>query len=254
MTGEARRTLWGVAIAAAYVAVVLLMTGAPSRPLFDVGGGPAPYKWSCPPTSFAATNQPPLGATHQLPLAATGTAAASVSSNDGQAAVVFKDGSFPPHGRDRSVEIKIAPSCPDPLGPPPPGLRYDGNAYMVTATNKSSGAPAELKTPATVVLQFPILATTLLRRDGNAWTDLKATPVAVSLQIFQTTDRLGLFVTAGPPVTGTPRKGKNFPAAIVISAGAALAAVVAGLIARRRARSRSGAGPAKRDRRTPQKR
>ena len=242
MNAKTRQAAWGLILAIAYVAVALWTTG-PSRPLFD-GGAPLQYRWVCPPGAFAATNQPAQKGNQTLPLTATGTGAASIATADGQAAVVPKDGTFAPRHGDTKVVVNIVPSCATPLGPPPAGRRYDGNAYAFTATYEPSGVDAKLTQPATIVLQFPIVATTLLRRDGNSWTDLKASPISVSLQIFTTTSTLGTFVAAGPPLdTGLGPK-KKFPAAIVISIGAAVAAVVAGLFARMRAkRRRSKTGP-----------
>jgi hypothetical protein len=234
-----RRVLWGLVALGAYVAVAVWSPGSPSRPLFDVSGPPPPYRWVNPPAQYAVGNVKPEGTTHDLILGGAGSDAASIATGDGQAAIVLKEGSFAPKAGEKAVLVKIDPLDPGTIGPVPTGLRYDGNAYRIIAAYKKSGVEATLMQPATVVLSFPIVATQLFRRDANVWTDLKANPVSVSLQIFATTTQLGAFVAAGPPLaSGTPKTGGKFPAALVISLGAAVAAVIAGLVARLRARKR----------------
>jgi len=245
-----RRALWGLAALVAYVAVAVWMPGSPSRPLFDAVGPPQPYKWVNPPPEFASGNQKPESVSHDVVLGPSGSDAASVATGDGQAAIVLREGTFAARSGQKAVVMKIDPLDPAPIGPPPQGLRYDGNAYRFTATYKQSGQDATLTQEATVVLQFPIVATTLLRLDGSTWTDLKANPVSVSLQIFSKTDKLGVFTAAGPPLdTRSPAK-KKFPAALAISLGAAVAAVVAGLIARTRARKHRRDAPKEKGRRS----
>jgi hypothetical protein len=220
------------------VAVAVWSPGSPTRPLFDVTGPPAPYRWVNPPPEYATGNLKPEGTTHDLVLGPAGSDASSIATGDGQAAIVLKEASFAARQGETAVVVKIDPLDPATIGTPPTGSRYDGNAYRFLAAYKKSGVEAKLAQGATVVLQFPIVATKLLRRDGTVWTDLKANPVSVSLQVFATSTQLGVFVAAGPPIpSGEPKKGK-FPAALVISLGAAAAAVVAGLIARTRARKR----------------
>jgi len=234
-----RRALWGAVALGAYIAVVVWMPGSPSRPLFDVSGPPPPYRWVNPPAQFATGNSKPESTTHDLILGAVGSDAASIATGDGQAAMILKEGAFAPRKGETTVVFRIDPLDPATIGVPPSGLRYDGNAYRFLAAYKKSGVEAKLVQPASVVLQFPIVATALLRRDGNAWTDLKASPLSVSLQVFATTTQLGVFVAAGPPIpTETPKSKRKFPAALVISLGAAGAAVIAGLFARTRARKR----------------
>jgi hypothetical protein len=232
-----RRALIGAAVLAAYVAVALAIPGAPSRPLFDIQGPPEPYRWVDPPPEFAQGNKSPEGTAHDLALGASGSEAASIATADGQAAVVLKEKTFAPRSGEKFVVIRIDPLDPAPIGPPPSGLRYDGNAYRFVAAYKRSGEEAALTQAATIVLQFPLVSTHLYRRDGAVWTDLKANPVSVSLQIFANSDRFGTFVAAGPPIKDS-RPKKGFPTAIVISVGSGVAAVVAGLVTRMRGRTR----------------
>ena len=238
MSTARKRIAIGVVVVATYAVMALVVSGPAVRPLFDSLGPAAPYRWITPPTAFAATNQRPDSHTQTLPLGKGGSSAATISTGDGQASVIFRDGAFAPKSGETAVVIKIVPSDPIPIGPAPAGFRYDGNAYTFTATYKKSGADATPTSAATIVLEFPLVATKLYRRDGAVWTDTKATPVATSLQIFSTSLRLGTFVAAGPPLNGKIPKKSNFPTALVISVAAAFAAVVAGLVARLRARNR----------------
>ena len=246
-----RRAMIGAALLATYVAVALLMPGGPARPVFDSIGTPQPYKWVNPPPEFAQGNQKPAGTVHDLVLGASGSAAASIATPDGQAAAVFKEGTFAAKKGETAIAVRIDPLDAATIGPPPSGMRFDGNAYRFIAAYKKSGEEATLTQKATVVLQFPLVSTTLLRRDGNAWTDLKANPVSVSLQIFANSDQLGTFVAAGPPLPDqTPKKA--FPTALVISVAAGAAAVIAGLFTRMRTNKRKR--EREREKGTPKKR
>jgi hypothetical protein len=217
-------------VVGAYVAAVALsMSGGwPARLLFDGVGPPNPYAWVSPPPDRAANNQKPQSARQSVKLTAEGSSGLSVSTPDGQASLVAPKGAYPPTAGQGSVLITITPSDPAPLGPPPADLVYQGNAYTFDAGYQPSGDPAALGQPVSVLLQYPIHATVILRRDGQTWTRLKSTPVPASLQIFADTTKLGVFVAAGPkPAT----KPNLLP---YISGGAILLAGVAGLIARRR--------------------
>jgi hypothetical protein len=220
---------WGAIFVAAYVATVALsMSGGwPARLLFDGVGPPNPYAWVSPPPDRVATNQKPQSARRTAKLTAAGSPGLSVSTPDGQAALVAPKGAFPPAAGQPSVLITITPSDPAHLGPPPAGLLYQGNAYTFDARYQRSGDPAPLVQPVSVLLQYPVHATVILRRDGQTWTPLKSTPVPASLQVFGDTTKIGVLVAAGPkPAT----KRNLLP---YISGGAILLAAVGGLIARR---------------------
>jgi len=238
-----RRILAGAAIAAAYVAVALWLPGATSRPLYDITG-PQPYHWVKPPPEFAPTNQKAESGSLSITLTSAGSDAATISTADAQASLIVKEATFAPRAGESKVVAKIEALDPATLGVGPPAdQRFDGNAYRIVAAYRQSGAEAKFQKPGTIVLQFPLLATKLLRLDGTTWTDLKATPVTAQLQIFSNTDRVGTFVATGPPIDLKGPKKKSFPTALVISLGAAVTAVVAGLFARMRAQKRKPAKP-----------
>jgi hypothetical protein len=243
-----RRLAFGVAAASAYVTVVVAGVGpVPVRPLYDGLAPPVPYRYVTPPDEFKDSNEPPLPARQEVELTDLGSAAASIATDDGQAAIVLREGSIAPKPGERRALVEITPLDPERVGPPPDGLQYDGNAYRYRVTYASSGTEAALATPVTVVLRFPAFATGLFRRDRNRWADMQATPVAASLQVFADTPRLGMFVAAGPHTKS------NRALLIGIASGvAALTAIAAALLARRardQKRRRRSRRPPKRSRR-----
>ena len=239
MTGTSWRIGTGLAILVVYGLVALRLSAPPIRPMFEGQGAPQ-YNWVNPPPQFAPTNKRPEAAAKDLPLAARGSAADVVTTGDGQASAIFREGAFPARPRETAVAVRIDPIDPASVAPPPKGYFHDGNAYRVTAMYQRSGIQALPRTPVTIVLQYAIHATKLLRRDATVWSSLNGTLATTSLQIFGTSSTLGVFVADRPPLGSIGPK--PFPAAIVISVGAAIAAVVAGLIARYGSRRRRSSG------------
>jgi len=130
-------------------------------------------------------------------------------------------------GLDGLVQIRIVPQDPASGSPPPPGLRFDGNIYAVAGFYTLSRKPVTLRKPVSVVLRYPLHATTLLRRTDSQWRPLQAETVPSTLQIFATTDALGRFVAAAPI---QPPAGSVWAP----YAAAGLLLVLAALIVRRR--------------------
>ena len=244
-----RRLAVGVGIAAVYAAVVLAGVGpVPVRPLYDGLAPPQPYRYVNPPDEFKDSNEPPLTARREVELTDLGSAAASIATDDGQAALVLKEGSVAPKAGEKTVRVEIAPLDPERIGPAPDGLTYDGNAYRFTVTYPAGGTAAAISSPVTVVLRFPAFATKLFRREGRSWVDMQATPVIASLQVFADSSAVGVFVAAGPHTTS-----RRTLWIALASGGAAVAGIAAALIARRsreQRRKRSRRVP-KAQRRTP---
>ncbi len=205
----------------------------PVRPLYDGVAPPLPYRWIHPPANLAAGNQAPEPGTGTITFAPDGSASASVLTNDAQAGLIFSRGGVAPRPGVTSARASIVPVDPNSVAPPPPGLRFDGNAYRMEA-RYSTGEPVALLRPVTPVLRYPVHATVLLRSDGRGWVPLDGSKrVEESLQVFARSDQLGVFVAAGPAgPAGTPW--------IAYAAGGAgvIAAAAAFLLARRRARRR----------------
>lgn len=225
-----RRALWGAAALAGYAGAVAV-TGALGlvvvRPLFDGLAPPAPYRYVNPPPDVEDPGEPPEPFTGTLAFGPEGSEARSIMTPDGQAFVVFAQGALAPREGEGSVEVVFTPLDPNRLGEPPEGLRFDGNAYRIEARYEGSKAPASLTQDVTVVLRYPVHATTLLRTSGRAWRRISTKPSPAGLQLFAETADLGTFVAAGPQVGG------GFPYWTLPAGAAGAAAVVAGLLSRR---------------------
>jgi hypothetical protein len=231
-----RGVRWGIAAAAAYLAVAALIGGpGPVRPLYDSFAPPGPYRWVKPPRSLATTNQRPLSARQEIGLSPTGSFGVSVATQDVQAAVVFKKDAFAPRAGEIDVVVLIEPLDPATIGAPPDGERYDGNAYRVTATYPVSGDTAALRVRATIVLRFPSSASSLLTRIGSRWRPISSSVVPQSLEIYGDAPALGEFVAAGVEHAG----GGGFPWIVVSIGGAAAAALTAVAVRRIKRRPRA---------------
>lgn len=200
-----RALVWGAVVAVVYIAAALLAQhGMPLRPLFDGLAPPAPYRWVKPPSELRDGNQQPLGAKQDLALTRDGNEEASIATLDSQATLIVPRGAFV-SAKDKSVHVEVTPKDPTPFGKPPSRLSYSGNAYDITATFRPSGTPASPSDTVTILLSYPIHATKILQRTGNAWTALPTTSVPAALQVFAKTKALGAVVAAGPAVSGSLR-------------------------------------------------
>ena len=242
---SARRLIWGLLAVGAYLAIAIGLAGnGPILPLYDTGPLPsAPYRWVKPPPEFTTGNIPPEGTKQEVAMTDIGTVAAQVITPDGQAVLALRDGSFAPRLGEIAVLVEIQPLDPAAVDQPPPEVRYDGNAYRITATYAKEGAAAALVNPATVVLRSPLGGTRLLRhQEGVGWIETSAQPVAASLQVFGETDTLGTFAAA------QTMHSKPFPW-VWVSVGASVVAIGAGWFAAGYLRKRKRARAPRRDRR-----
>ncbi len=205
-----RWLVWGVAVAVLYLLSGLaVVEHLPVRLLYDGLAPLAPYRWVRPPASHFGRNEAPLSGTGTIQISATGSEAVSLATDDGQAAlIVFKDAVDPRRG-EAVAEVAFTPLDPDSVAPPLPGRRFDGNAYRIEGAYRTSHAAVVLRKSATVVLRYPSEATELWRYDGTQWTVVRkeAGVVDASLQIYASTDQLGIFVAAAPPGGSRPALG-----------------------------------------------
>ena len=243
MGGRRWATAWallgGVAATALYLAAgMYVWARIPVRLLYEGEAPPPPYRWVRPPANLPEPNQPPESGAGAIPLTPNGSQSASVLTDDGQAAVIFRFGAIAPRAGATTVTVTIVPLDPAPLSPPPPGLRVDGNAYRMEAAYQG-GPPISLTQPVTVVLRYPRHATMLLRSTGDGWSRLDAHIVAGALQIFASTDHLGVFIAAAP-MTSPPVAWLGY-----VAGGAAALGVLAAVAARALGRRR-GAGARRR--------
>ncbi|MEX2555771.1 MAG: hypothetical protein WEB06_09075 [Actinomycetota bacterium] len=242
---RARRLVWGLLAVGAYLVIAIGLAGnGPVLPLYDSGPLPIePYRWVKPPPEFATGNIPPEGTKQEAAMTDIGTVAAQVITPEGQAVIALREGSFTPRLGEIAVLVEIRPLDPATFGEPPEGVRYDGNAYRITATYAKEGAPAALANPGTVILRSALGGTRLLRhQEGEGWIEISAQPVAASLQVFGETNALGVFVAA------QTIHAKPFPW-VWVSAGASVVAIGAGWFAAGRIRERKLSRAPRRDRR-----
>jgi len=160
----ARRTAWvGVAATALYLVAVALGRLHAGALLYDGEGPLPPYRWISPPPDLAADSHRPASGTGSIKLGALEAMPGDASTGDEQAAITFAEGAVAMRPGEPAVNVRLAPLDPRTVAPAPRGLRFDGNAYRITARYATSGRPAALVKPVTVVLRFPVHATVLLR-------------------------------------------------------------------------------------------
>ncbi|SRR5579875_231833 len=235
-----RSTAWsGVAIVALYLVAVALAPPQPGARLLYDGPVPlAPYRWVSPPPDLAAANQPPSSGTAAITLGAIESMPGDASTEDEQAAITVPDGAIPLRPGERAATVRLVPLDPRAIAPAPRGLKFDGNAYDITASYARSGRPVRLTKSATVVLRYPVHATALLRARAGGWIRLRATRFPMTQQLAGATDRLGVFVAAAPA---------GFAAAGLWVWGASLLAIAAVLSAAAALRARRRRGTRRED-------
>lgn len=190
----------GFAAAMLYLVVApVVWRTVPVRILYEGDAPVPPYRWVRPPAGLAGTNEPPETGTGAIAIAASTSRPGSITTGDGQALVVFPEGSIEARAGETRVDVRITPLGPSTIAPPPSGLRIDGNAYRIEGVYVPSGRPITLRQPATVIVRYPIHATELLRFSASRWTNLKGHTVSATLQVFAPTDQLGVFAAAASP-------------------------------------------------------
>jgi len=197
---RARTLAWGGVAALGYLLVVIASQRAgltPLLPLFDGLAPTTPYRWVAPPPEFRATNESPLPGSASLALTPAGSDPLSITTGDGQAAIIIAINVVEPRAGETEVKVTITPLDPGPVVPQ--ALRHfvNGNAYRFDATYGVSGAPAVFKKPVTILLRYPTHATDLWRSGEPEWTKLAATVFPTTLQLYAETSALGTFVLTG---------------------------------------------------------
>jgi hypothetical protein len=241
----------GVALVAAYL-VAVLVTGAlrqdGARPLFD-GFAPAPsYQFVDPPPFFASGNTRPGDVARSIALDRSGSAAAGVSTPDGQFVIDLARGAVAPRVGASSVAVTITPTAPKRLAPVPGGGRPDGNAYHLDMRYEPGGeAVTEFAKPGTMLVQTPEVWSALLHsRDGAAWAPVAARSVGSngsSMSAELTAPGYYLATTTLPELAAVSSNGSSRASSIVLGVVVAIVALALFGIAFAVTRRRGSAQP-----------
>lgn len=172
------------------------------RVLYDGMMPLPPYQWVRPPANFPHENKPPETGAGTVRLTASGSDSGAITTGDDQAAVLFARDAIASRSGETVVKVTIQPLDPATVGPPPAGVTFDGNAYLIEAIYGASQAPVQLRKPATVALRFPAIGTQVLRWNGSAWIALRSTAIPPAMQDIADSDPLGIFVAAAPRQQG----------------------------------------------------
>jgi hypothetical protein len=197
---RARPLAWGGVAVLGYLLVVLVSHRAgltPLLPLFDGLAPTTPYRWVAPPPEFRATNERPSTSGAGLALTPTGSDPLSITTGDGQAAIIIAINVVEPRAGETEVKVTITPLDPGAVVPKNLQRFVNGNAYRLEAAYGRSGAPAVFKKPVTILLRYPTHATDMWRSGEPEWTKLAATVFPTTLQLYAETSTLGTFILTG---------------------------------------------------------
>jgi hypothetical protein len=247
-------------VAAAYAALAAWsghLSPLARRPVLDGLVPPTPYRWVEPPPELASTNVAPDGQRFDVPLGASGSETAVLTTDDAQLSVILAEGSFAAEPEQLSVEVRVEPLAASAVTAPEPPTRILGNVYLVQATYRPSGEPAPLEVEARVVLVYPLLAgdhgghEVLVSRRGTTWTAVDTNDLASIQQVDGPVEALGYLAVGGQPAAApTPTPGSasgddGAPVAtfVIVAALVVLViGVVAALLPGRSSRPAAGAG------------
>ena len=206
-----------------------------NRGLYDGISPMPPYQWARPPRELARDNRPPQPGRAVLDLDAAGRSPGSVATGDGQCTVIFNDGAVAAAPNDRTLVVTITPLDPAAVAPPPPGMRFDGNACRFEAVYGGSGAAPRYRRTLTLVLRYASGGTEIVRAVPGAppaWQPLKTIRYAGHLHLLVgDIASLGTFASVAP--AGTPYV-QPVPWGVYGAAAAAAGGAIALAMARRR--------------------
>lgn len=232
-----RRTAgWGALAAAVYLGAALLSAAAGLRllPIYDGLDEHPPYRWVRPPVGGLDAGAP-AGARQVVPVGLHGSERTAVATADGQAVALLPAGALTASPGDDGVAVELRPLDPGGLGDPPPGMRFEGNAYRLTGRSGSAGRPAPLRLPAVVTLRYPAHADTLLWWRAGRWEPMPTGAVPPAQELYADVTTWGTVVAAAPD----PGTGRRDPRPAIVVSVAALAVALVTRARRRRAASQA---------------
>jgi hypothetical protein len=219
-----------LAVATGLYLVAALVTVGPEgrqlRPLYEGIGPSAPYRWVSPPSAFKASNVAPVAVSESIDLTSSGTPEEPAGSGDGQLVLTLPAGAIPPSSGHTSVVISVAPVDPGKLGPLPPGLYSDGNAYKVTAEYLPGRVSIPMAAqPVDAVLRTPVTSAELLTSpDGKTWSRIPDQHIPNQAAVSTSFTAFGYLLAAAnvPLVTNPSSSG----AGLLLVVGLGIAAVL----------------------------
>jgi hypothetical protein len=235
------RLLWGLGVAGLYLlAAALAHREMPFvRILYDGLAPLPPYRWVHAPPGLQSDPRPPEPGAATVPWTPSGSPAVTVTTGDGQCTVILKAAAVAPRGRPAAVRVEIAPLDAGRVAPPPPGFRFDSNAYRIDVRYEPSGSPVLLRSPATVLLRAATGATQMVRWSGSRWTaEVRSIGYPLSVVLVDTRD-LGTFALIVPHTSRAARARPWEQAALPL---AVLALALLGALCLYRTRRRAPRG------------
>lgn len=222
-----RPVLIAVATVAYLVAAWMVAPG-----FYDGFTPPQPYNWVSPPPQAVAGNLQPRSGHLEIKVLGGVSDANSAFTDDGQVVIGFLPGAFDVTGKT-TITIDITPES---TFPPPDGLHFATNVYLVTAD-------APLVSAANLVLRYsdlvPAPSFVYLATDPNGpWKNISAGSESQPFTLQTSTKQLGYFA-AGYPAGATSISpsvsSKLLPIGVaVLIVGVLLAGIPLAMIRRRR--------------------
>lgn len=217
----------GVFAAAVLAATVLVVPGPArlGRGLYDGFTPLPPYQWVHPPRELARDNRPPQAGRATRDLDPAGRSAGAVATGDAQCTVIFNDGSIAAGPLGQTITVTVTPLDPAALGPPPAGMRFDGNACRFEAVYGKTGVVPLYRRTVTVVLRYATAANEIVRAapgEGRPWQPIRTVQYAGHLHLL-VADVAALGTFAPATAAGTPYVSRTTWAPYVVAAFVAFA-------------------------------
>lgn len=237
----------GVALASAYVVVVavtMVATDHPVRPLFDGLTPPPPYRWVNPPPGYG-TNIKATSDEVSVTLGDGGSVPAGPTAVNGQVTLNLPQGAIATRPGEKAVSIAVVPLDAERLGQLPSGLVPDGNAYDIRMTYRPSRtAVTSLAVPGNVVLATPEPASVLVfSADGRHWETMETVRVGGPDSVGATFWRAGHYVAAIPGAARPTGRSREW---LVTSRKVLIGVLLVALVVDLARRGRSGVGTRRR--------
>lgn len=220
----------GFVAAGLLVAAVLVLPGPArlGRGLYDGVSPLPPYQWVHPPRELARDNRQPEPGRASRDLDPAGRSPGAVATGDAQCTVIFNDGAVAAGPLGRTITVTITPFDPASIAPPPPGMRFDGNACRFDGVSGATGAVPQFRRPVTVILRYATGGTEIVRMtSGGApvWQPIRTIRYAGHLRLLVAdVTTLGTFAPVAP--AGTPYISPASWAAPAVAAAAAVFVVL----------------------------